>query len=87
MVVVGPVSGGDAAMSWVSMRGAMDYLHVGHKFLMGCIRSGEIDARVMPSPSGSDAVNVPLRINTDDLDALVRSWPRYADDGSRGDLQ
>lgn len=65
-------------MSWVSMRGAMEYLHVGHKFLMGAIRSGELDARVMPSQSGSDAANAPLRINTDDLDALARSWPMYA---------
>ena len=65
-------------MSWGSMRGAMEYLHVGHKFLMGAIRSGELDARVMPSQSGSDAANAPLRINTDDLDALARSWPTYA---------
>jgi len=70
-------------MSWVSMRGAMEYLHVGHKFLMGAIRSGELDARVMPSQSGSDAANAPLRINTEDLDALARSWPMYAYDGSR----
>lgn len=71
-------------MSWVSIRGAMDYLHVGHKPLMGWIQSGELAAYRLPSASGSDASNIPVRISTDDLDALVRSWPKFAGDSGTG---
>lgn len=62
-------------MSWVSIRGAMSYLHLSHAQIMGAIKQGKVHAYRKPSDSGSPSAA--CLVSTDELDGWVRSWPEW----------
>ena len=59
-------------MTWVTIKGAMKYLHISHDAIMRAIRQGAIHA--YRKPSDSDSPQIACLISTDELDDWVRSW-------------
>lgn len=62
-------------MTWVSIRGAMKYLHISHDAIMCAIKQGARHAYRKPSASGSP--QIACLISTDELDDWVRSWDEW----------
>lgn len=67
--------GDDDGMTWVTIRGAMKYLHISHDAIMCAIKQGAIHAYRKPSASMSPQIS--CLISTDELDDWVRSWDEW----------
>ena len=65
-------------MTWVTIRGAMKYLHISRDAIMCAIKQGAIHAYRKPSASGSP--QIACLISTDELDDWVRSWDEWEAD-------
>ncbi len=65
-------------MSWMSMSEARRYLRVGQETIIGGIKSGKIHAYRVPSVTDrGERKEARCILNSDDLDAWVRSWPEW----------
>lgn len=59
-------------MAWLTLNQAREYAHVRHDDIRRAIADGEISAY-----RRGTARNSPAMVCTDDIDAWVRTWPRY----------
>lgn len=62
---------------WPVTRVAKDYLHVSPNILRDAINAGTLPAYCKPITKGrKDSDRPVVLVSLDDVDALVRSWPR-----------